>query len=125
MDKVRAFVAIELEEPVIEALETFQRRLKRVIDLPVRWANPRGVHLTLKFLGDVEVGRIDAVCAAVKRAAASDRPFEVALGSFGVFPSLRRPRVLWVALEGERELLGSLQARVEEELAGAFHNIGF
>ncbi|MGD2151714.1 MAG: RNA 2',3'-cyclic phosphodiesterase [Gemmatimonadales bacterium] len=84
---------------------------------PIRWAPPENVHLTLKFLGEVSEERVREVCGAVDGTAAGVPPFEMGVGGFGAFPSLRRPQVVWVGVERE-PTLESLQAALEEALAG-------
>jgi len=117
MSSIRAFVAIELSDSLAAALAETQRRLKDRAPLPVRWTDPRGIHLTLKFLGDVDAGRMGAIEEAVTRAVAGTGPFRIALGALGGFPTLARPRVIWLGLEGDLPALERLQQRVERELA--------
>lgn len=116
VEKVRSFIAIELAKPIVEALGRYQRKLRTRVELPVKWVNPEGIHLTLKFLGDVEVARVEAIREALGRAATGVRPFSITLGHPGAFPNVARPRVFWVGLEGDLPALTGLQRRVEEEL---------
>jgi 2'-5' RNA ligase len=83
---------------------------------PIRWVRSENVHLTLKFLGEVPEQRVRDVCAAVDGATAGVASFEMAVGQFGAFPSLRRPQVVWVGVELE-STLQSLQGSLEEALA--------
>src|SRR6059058_4047497 len=84
--------------------------------LPVKWVRGEGLHLTLKFLGDVADEREPELAAALTRAAAGARGLALALGGFGVFPDFRRPRVVWVGIAPEPGL-EILQHRVEQEFA--------
>src|SRR5439155_237175 len=88
----------------------------RDLGLPVKWVRGEGVHLTLKFLGDVADEREPELAAALTRAAAGARGLALALGGFGVFPDFRRPRVVWVGIAPEPGL-EILQHRVEQEFA--------
>src|SRR6058998_3373918 len=101
---VRIFVALNLPAPV------------RDVGLPVKWVRGEGLHLTLKFLGDVADEREAELAAALARAAAGARNLTLALGGFGVFPDFRRPRVVWVGIAPEPGL-EILQHRVEQEFA--------
>ena len=83
----------------------------------MRWARPEGVHLTLKFLGDIEASAVDAISRAMARAAQGVAPLELALAGTGAFPTARDPRVLWVGLKGDVESLARLQGRLDAELA--------
>lgn len=111
----RLFVAIDLGEGARAALVAAQRACHGLA-LPVRWVDPQGAHLTLKFLGDTEVGRVGALAATLRAVAAGQRPFDLRTGGLGAFPNARRPRVLWLGLTGDLERLARLQRAVEVAL---------
>src|SRR5439155_27139597 len=90
--RVRICVALILPGPVREALWAATARASD-LGLPVKWVRGEGLHLTLKFLGDVADEREPELAAALTRAAAGARSLSLALGGFGVFPDFRRPRV--------------------------------
>ncbi len=112
---MRLFVALNLPAPVREALWAATARV-RDLGGPVKWVRGDGLHLTLKFLGDVPDEREPELTAALTRAAAGARSLSLALGGFGVFPDFRRPRVVWVGIAAEPGL-EILQHRVEQEFA--------
>ena len=112
---MRFFVALNLPAPVRETLWAATAPA-RDLGLPVKWVRGEGLHLTLKFLGDVADGREPELAAALTRAAAGARNLSLALGGFGVFPDFRRPRVVWVGIAPEPGL-EILQHRVEQEFA--------
>lgn len=115
--RVRAFVAVELPDAVRQGLSDEIRRLeKKVGQGPVRFVKPEGIHLTLKFLGEVPAGKVDAVGRAVAGAAEQIGPFEATAGGFGMFPDPKRPRVLWVGVGDPSGGLSRLQAAVERAL---------
>jgi len=120
-ETIRTFIALDLPPEVKGPLARWQERLRAAAEsrrpLPVRWTAPAGIHLTLKFLGDVPSPQLEGIYRALGRAAAGCGPLRLALGALGAFPSIQRPRVLWVGLEGDLAELGALQRRVEEELA--------
>ncbi|MEW6232590.1 MAG: RNA 2',3'-cyclic phosphodiesterase [Chloroflexota bacterium] len=121
---VRCFVAIELNEEARSALAALQARLKgadRTAAQAVKWVAPQGIHLTLKFLGQVPRARVQAIVDALRNACRGGDPFELSLAGAGCFPSPQSPRVLWVGLEGDLERLASLQQAVE----GALVKLGF
>lgn len=118
MEKIRTFVAIELPEEVGSALEELQSDLRRRLQTTaIRWVNPRGIHLTLKFLGNVPADQMDEVARALRAACAGVPPFEFSLAGLGCFPNPRRPRVIWVGLGGDLTLLHQLRDAVEEHIA--------
>jgi RNA 2',3'-cyclic 3'-phosphodiesterase len=112
---VRAFVAVAIPPPLVEALRAVQRQLqsKARADL-VRWTKPEQLHLTLKFLGNVPANRLEALEAALNRACQDQRPFPLALEHLGCFPNLRNPRVIWVGIGVQGEALPGLHRRIEE-----------
>ena len=92
------------------------RILKEGLPFGVRWARPEGVHLTLKFLGNVSNDAIPTIESGMQRVAEGICPFTVRVQGAGCFPSSRRPRVLWLGLQGELELLLTAQSRLEDSL---------
>ena len=115
-ETLRAFVAIELPDDARRALAGVveELRLARIPGLrPVR---PEGIHLTLKFLGDVPQPRIEPVAAALAGAARTHGPFVLTLEAMGVFPLGGAPRVLWAGLAGDLAALRRLQREVDDAL---------
>ena len=112
---MRLFVALNLPPPVREGLWTAAAPLREA-GFPVKWARGGGIHVTLKFLGDVEDEREPELVAALGRAAAGARALPLVLEGFGVFPDLHRPRVIWAGIAPE-PALEILQHRVEQEFA--------
>ena len=112
---MRLFVALNLPTPVREALWAATERV-RDLGLPLKWVRGEGLHLTLKFLGDVADELEAELAAGLTRAAAGASSLTLALGGFGVFPDFRRPRVVWVGIAPEPGL-EILQHRVEQEFA--------
>lgn len=116
MEQIRTFIATEFSEEVRAGLERLQAELKRGSQ-GVKWVRPEGVHLTLKFLGNVPADRIEEIAQAVREACVGCSPFQISFAGLGCFPNLRRPRVVWVGVEGETETLARLQRAIEENLA--------
>ncbi len=115
---LRLFIAIELPASVLAALNDLHHDLQREPALArLRWVRPEGIHLTLKFLGSVPDERLPEIEAAVARAVAGIPQFEVHLGKLGTFGSSRSPRVVWIDVAGELDILAKLQSQVETELA--------
>lgn len=83
-------------------------------DGAVRWIPAENLHLTLKFLGNVEEAQVASIRSVLREALAGTAGFPVTAGGLGVFPDARRPRVLWVGLAG-RELV-RIAGRVERAL---------
>src|SRR3990172_4593644 len=116
MALIRSFVAVGLPEAVKAALTRLQEEVK-TRGAGVKWVQPGGVHLTLKFLGYVDESKVPALVQALTRACEGFGPLEVALSGLGVFPSPSRPRVAWVGLSGGVEKLLRLQEGGEKVLS--------
>lgn len=86
----------------------------RELGLPIKWMRPEGIHVTLKFLGEVPDAREPELRAALGRAAAGGRALSLGVGGFGAFPGIDRPRVIWAGLDPD-PALELLQQRVERE----------
>jgi 2'-5' RNA ligase len=118
MPTQRTFIAIELDEELRANLRGLQDRLRgQVSPRSVRWVRPEGVHLTLKFLGDTAVEKVEQVKEALAHAAAGVEPFTFTVGGVGCFPSTRRPRVVWVGLQEQTGALDRLHDAVEAHVA--------
>jgi 2'-5' RNA ligase len=83
----------------------------------VRWTRPDSIHLTLQFLGDILPDQVEAVADALRDACAGRAPFAFELSGAGVFPSLNRPRVVWVGVVEPSGALAALQQHVVRALA--------
>ena len=112
---VRAFIAVNLDQGLKDALVKVQERLKAT-HADVGWVRPESLHLTLKFLGQVEESRLGAVAEAIAAAAADYGSFRLVLGGLGAFPQPRAARVVWIAIQQGAEALATLHARVEAGL---------
>lgn len=111
---LRAFIAVEIAPATISLIaETIDQLRPHVSG--IRWVAPANFHLTLKFLGNIDENQIEPIVQALTDAL---RPFPrctINAKGVGVFPSVKRPRVLWVGLNGSQ--LISLAAKVESALA--------
>lgn len=112
---MRAFIAIDLDASLKEAIQALVRSL-RSERADVRWVSAAGMHLTLKFLGPVEEGRVARIGDIMSGVVRGRRPFPLRLMGTGAFPDERRPRVLWVGFAAEPALL-DLQAALDRALA--------
>lgn len=128
MDSVRSFMAIELPDTLRSELARTQADIRKHVaavarsddtSQSIKWVDPAGIHLTLKFLGSVAAADLPNVEKAIQRAVRAAKPFTLVLSGLGVFPSWTRPRVIWVGVEeaGSRCLV-PLQEAIEEELGG-------
>lgn len=95
MARIRTFLAIGLNEAVRDQLVMLQERLAETVG-DVKWVEPKNLHLTLLFLGEVQDRDLPALCRAAQKAVAELPAFALNIEGAGCFPNTRRPRVLWV-----------------------------
>ncbi len=116
---MRTFLAIALPPAVSRNIEAIQNRLKRRLQGDIRWVRPAGIHLTLKFFGEVVPEAVEKIATAVAGPAAATAPFVLEARGLGAFPDVTRPRVIWLGVAGETGALLSLQRNLEQALSGA------
>jgi 2'-5' RNA ligase len=117
-DKWRLFIAIELPDEVLNELDDIQRGLiDQAPPRAVRWVSPKGIHLTLRFLGDTPASQVNDLEATLVHAADGYSPFKLRPEGLGAFPNMRTPRVVWVGLAGDVVALKGLQGSVEKGVA--------
>jgi 2'-5' RNA ligase len=116
-EQIRSFIAIELPEEAKEGLARLKKELERDEHKFVKWVDPRGIHLTLKFLGNIPSKQVAEITEAIEGAAQGISPFHLEIGGLGAFPSLKQVRVLWVGISGEVEKLSRLQQNIDSALA--------
>ena len=115
-DKVRTFIAVLIPNVARQALAECIQQLSGLAPQGVRWVDPEGIHLTLRFLGDIPVERVEDVLAAQGVAACCHEPFSLQLCGLGMFPNSDRPRVLWAGVSSDMDALRLLQQEVEAQL---------
>ncbi|HVF42197.1 MAG TPA: RNA 2',3'-cyclic phosphodiesterase, partial [Pyrinomonadaceae bacterium] len=117
---LRVFCAVELPDGLRSRVAERARRLRaEFLDARASWEKPEKLHLTLKFLGDVEPARVEALSGAAARAAAGVEPFELIIDAPGAFPPRGQPRVLWLGVVDASERLGLMRSALETECAAA------
>jgi len=113
---MRAFVAIEIDEPIREALAALISEL-RALDAPVKWVEPQNIHLTLKFLGSVPDASVPKAIDILRACCQGVSPFQLEVKGAGAFPDLKRPRVLFVSAEDRPPTAADLARRLNEQMA--------
>ena len=116
-ERIRAFIAVEPSDAARAEVARASAAVRGVGVRGVRAVRDGGLHITLRFLGDVERGDVPKIAAAIRAAARQVAPFELALGDVGGFPSLGRARTLFVGVGGEIERLVALRDGIESELS--------
>jgi len=114
-DIIRAFIAIELPDEITVFINKIQERL-RSYGFKARWVRPGNIHLTLKFLGDINKENIIKAGDAIIRAASESASMSLGAKGIGVFPGVKRPRVIWTGIAGGTKELTALQKTLAEKL---------
>ncbi len=117
---IRAFIAVELSEPVRQAVAGFQEELAKA-RADVKWVKTANLHLTLKFLGEIQEEQLPVLQQALQDAVKEFKPFTIQLEGIGAFPKTTYPRVVWVGIQTGKEELTKLASAVE----AACHSVGF
>jgi 2'-5' RNA ligase len=117
---IRVFCAVELPEEVGAAVAAHAGRLRRDFpDARASWARPEGLHITLKFIGEVEAARVESLSRAATAAVEGFKPFRLSIEESGTFPPRGAARVLWLGVKDESGRLSQLQRRLEQECEAA------
>jgi 2'-5' RNA ligase len=116
MEKIRAFIAVELPSFLKKELGRIESVLKAGNTTPVKWVDFESIHLTLKFLGDIESSRVGEIIEGIKNACVGISPFELKIKGLGVFPNPARTRIAWVGLVDATDELSLLQRNIESEM---------
>ena len=114
---IRSFIAIELPGMLVKQLKDFQAGLISPRMHMAKWVDPGSMHLTLKFLGNVDVQNLAEVKDETGNAVRSSRRFHLLTGQTGFFPDPGRPRVFWLGLEGDVEILVALHKSIDDALS--------
>jgi 2'-5' RNA ligase len=116
-EQIRSFIAIELSEEAKEGLARLRKELERDENKFVKWVEPGGIHLTLKFLGNIAFKQVTEITKAIEKGAQGISPFHLEISGLGAFPNLKQIRVFWVAISGELDKLSRLQQSIDSALA--------
>ncbi|MFL6332353.1 MAG: RNA 2',3'-cyclic phosphodiesterase [Pyrinomonadaceae bacterium] len=119
-ESIRVFCAVELPLEIRAAVAAHASRLRRDFpDARASWARPEGLHVTLKFIGEVEAARVRAISSAAGAAVEGLKPFRLSIEESGTFPPRGAARVLWLGVKDESGQLSRLQRRLEQECEAA------
>src|SRR3954464_8152928 len=113
--KYRSFIAVSPSHGVLHSAQKLIKTLRPIAG-DVRWTAPQNLHWTLQFLGDVDVLEVPALSKAVMEAASEIDVFELQVRGVGAFPTLDRPRTLWLGAAAGSESMVELQKVIQERL---------
>jgi len=112
---VRTFIAVEIDDAVRQAVAAVIRDLAQA-EARVKWVAPENLHVTVKFLGDIDDEDIPRACDILTEAVAGIDPFPVHVSGIGSFPPGRRPRIVWAGAREDGNGLKTIHARLDDRL---------
>ena len=110
---IRVFIAIEINSEIKNELSEYLSKLKRT-GADVKWVSPENIHLTLKFIGYIEKESLINLNKVISDAASNIEPFSISIGNIGAFPSLNKPRVVFVCVQERGNNLFKIYERLDE-----------
>ena len=113
---MRTFIAIELPKEVRDALDKLEQQLKSA-QADVKWLAPENIHLTLKFLGEIDDKKSDSIIKIVNEVAANQKSFQARISSIGAFPKINSPRVIWAGIDKGDEETRKIALELENLIA--------
>jgi 2'-5' RNA ligase len=110
---IRVFIAIEIDSEIKNKLSEYLSKLKRT-GADVKWVAPENIHLSLKFIGDIEKEALINMNKVISDAVSSIEPFSISIGNIGAFPSLNKPRVVFVCVQEQGNNLLKIYERLDK-----------
>lgn len=118
---MRAFIAINLSDGLKEELVGLQQRLDEKVQ-GIRWLKPEQLHITMKFLGEIDTDEITFFTPFLAELGKKMSPFNITFSGLGCFPNTRHPRVVWIGVDEGAEQLRLLSAGIEEVFSSTQKN---
>ncbi len=113
--QIRAFIAVSLPDAILGFLKGLQSEV-RSKGFKASWPRVENMHLTLKFLGNIDVQKIPDIETAMSRAAGLSAKASLTASGIGVFPSVKRARVIWSGTRGQTDILAANFKVLEDHL---------
>lgn len=118
---IRAFIAISLPEEIKDDLGGLQTQLRKS-GIKASWTHPDTLHLTLKFLGNTNIGQIEKVKMCMENAVKAIPRHRLSASGIGAFPSVKNPRIIWAGIDGQTDVVKKMANHLEE---GLYDEFGF
>jgi 2'-5' RNA ligase len=114
---MRSFIAVKISSDQREKISKLIGELKKS-ETDVKWVKPENLHVTLKFLGDVDEKALPEIFDSLEKSLTNDTSFQFNLKAIGTFPNIRRPRVIWVGIDNGADSLKALAKKIDETMLG-------
>ncbi len=115
---MRIFLAVDINDEQRVELAGIQKYLSDKLS-KIKWVMPENLHITMKFLGELEPEEADRVATILNKPLKSFSSFPIEPGGLGVFPNIKRPRVFWAGLRKGHDELINLSRIVEDTVSAA------
>ncbi len=113
---LRAFIAVDLTSEIRKELVRLQSELKKSLKGRIAWVEPENIHLTLRFLGQINDKQLEEIKKIVQETAKKIKKFNMDLGVIGAFPDVSNPRIVWVGINFGFNQLNEINAELEDKL---------
>ncbi len=118
---MRAFLAIELNNHVIDNIKQTQKTLKNTDYAKIKYVEEKNMHITLKFFGDINPRKQKQITKIINNTITNYEPYTIKIANIGAFPNIKRPRVIWTGIKDKNNYTINLIKQLDEE----FSKIGF
>jgi 2'-5' RNA ligase len=116
MESIRSFIAIEIPTSIKNLLYNLEEKLRN-LPCNVKWVKPENIHLTLHFLGNLEIRKIEEIKEMIGKICKKFNPFSIEIdNNLGAFPNERNPRVIWLGIKEEKDILENLYQEIGKNL---------
>jgi len=113
---LRSFIAVDIsQEEIVEKLVKIQSYLKNT-NAHMKLVEPENFHITLKFLGEISPSDVNLISNVLKKILADEVQFEISIEGIGAFPTMTKPRVVWVGIKEGGEALRRIANKITHEL---------
>ncbi len=112
---MRTFIAIDLNESLKNNICEYINELKKINQSKIKWIKENGMHITLKFLGEISEDKVSDIDNILEKTAEQHKPFPITFKGTGYFPNRKKPRVLWIGIENNT-ILCDIQSQLEDKL---------
>jgi len=118
--RIRTFIAVSLSSSILASVEKLMRTLQTDCE-EVRWVEPKNLHVTLKFLGDIPLNDLPQLIHTITQSTSQTDSFDLTFQGFGAFPNRESPKTIWIGCREGSERLVQLAEKIDEGL----HSLGF
>lgn len=114
--KMRSFIAIDIEKKdVVEKIVNIEQLLKKSGAI-LKLVEPENLHITIRFLGEIDEKDVPILKATIEKNVAQFNPFVISLKGIGAFPTKKNPRVVWIGVEKNRDMVIQIAKKINTDL---------